>query len=369
MSISVKNIKHKNKIILFPDFSLFEKSNDIYLNEQSFINYLENILFSVVKSNMSLSCFYNIENILEYFIQVDLIDNSIKLSKELYTYINSCSNNVRLIVVPIKLKLINMSLTYTPTDLPDIKNFEFNIEIDDTTDKNMYTAHSNLIIIDNFEKTIDFFEPHGEKFEHPISTILSINKLLEKIIKTTFLFTSNYKFTNSASVCIIGPQAIQSTIAPQSGHCLAWSLLFILLRILNANLVVENISQYIYQFLTTISPYALDSIIRRFITFVKLLPQVEKEYEKYYQTRIINYFDNQDAKSIEKRLIYLLNIFFQKQRFYSTKNIDVIYEEIISYRQLPSFHNIYMNTFKDYILQNSKNILEEQKLTSELGLD
>lgn len=370
MSIIIKNIKYKDKIISFPDLSFFEKSNDIFLTEKAFINYLENILYTVAKSNLSFSCLYDMQSVLEHFIQLDLTDFSLKISKDLLNYIKTCSNNVRLIIIPVKLILLNSLLTYKEFDF-DIENIKFdnlNIEINETDDdKNMFGGHSNLIIIDNIEKTIEFFEPHGERFMHTISSIISIDKLLEKIIKDIFIFTKEYKFVNSASMCIIGPQALQSTVDPKSGHCLAWSLLFIVLRILNSNLTNVNISQFIYEFLIQINSKSLDSIIRRFITFIKSLPQLDKPYDNYIEGPILDVINENETNKIENRLIYLLNIFFQKQKNGSLKNMDIIYEEIISYRHLSKFHNIYMNVFKEYIINNCNKIIEEEKLLSEFG--
>lgn len=366
MSIVIKNIKHKDKVISFPDLSFFEKSNDIFLTEKTFINYLENILYTVAKSNVTFSCLYDVQSILEHFIQLDLNEFSLKISKDLLNYINTCSNNVRLIIIPVKLILLNSLSTYKEYDF-DIENLmkdDFNIETNDD-EGNMYGGHSNLIIIDNVEKTIEFFEPHGEKFMHTISSIVSIDKLLEKIIKDLFIFTKQYTFINSASICIIGPQALQSKIDPKSGHCLAWSLLFILLRILNSNLTKVNISQFIYEFLITINSNLLDSIIRRFITFIKSLPQIDKPYDKYIEGSVIDIINKNDIEKMENRLKYLLNIFFQKQRNSSFKNIDIIYEEIVSYRHLENFHKIYTNIFKEYIVKNCNNIIEEEKLLSE----
>lgn len=365
----INQIIYKNELLQIPSFSAFEKSDKNYLDEQLFINYLEDLLLSLNIYDSNSSCFYNTSSILEYFIQIDLINFNIKIPNDLYKIINNCfSNGVRLIIIPIKLKIVNSKASYSDTEIMDFKYLLDDEVILDLPKSELYTGHSNLLIIDTFNKNIEFFEPHGLVFQHQVSSMLSIYNIIEKITKNIFTFTESYNFINSAQSCIIGPQMVQGLTNPSAGHCLAWSLLFILIRLLNVNNTSNNTATFIYEYLITIESKDLDVLIRQFITFVSLISKNVKPYDTYNYQLIENYLSKDSFDKIEARLRYLLNIYFSKQRQYSTKDLEIIFEEIVSYRKLPRYHDIYSEVFRDFILNNCQDMIEEKKFIDQFEI-
>lgn len=367
----INQIVYKNELLQIPSFSAFKESDKNYLDEQLFINYLEDLLLSLNIYDSNSSCFYNASSILEYFIQIDLINFNIKIANDLYKIINNCfSTGVRLIIIPIKLKIVNSRMSYSDdTDIIDFK-YLFDEEIIlDLPKPELYGGHSNLLIIDTFNKNIEFFEPHGLVFQHQVSSMLSIYNIIEKVTKNIFTFTDSYNFINSAQSCIIGPQMVQGLSNPSAGHCLAWSLLFILIRLLNVSNTSNNTASFIYEYLITIESKELDSFIRQFITFVDLISKNVKRYDTYNYQLVENYLNKESLDKIEIRLRYLLNIYFSKQKQYSTKDLEIIFEEIVSYRKLPRYQDIYSEVFRNFIINNCQEIIEEKKFIDQFELE
>jgi hypothetical protein len=351
---SARRVKFKKSTIVFPQFTNFPKATDILLTEDAFVSYLESILFAVAKKDLSFSCLYNFSNVMDNFLEFDFTSSRARISNELIMNTNMCKDSVNMIVVPIKITMIASKSKYDEFDIDTIMNIsteddftQFGFETKEERDVGDYlTGHSNVVIIDNKSKRLEFFEPHGASFGHHFNNIVNIQALFEKVIKLAFPFTRDYVFSNVAVSCPLGPQSLQT---PSAGHCLAWSLLFVLLRILNSGASEPNISSTLYDFLIHIEGRSLDTLIRRFISFVKSLPKVEKPYSNSLEIITTRLLQPSDFTKIDQRLHYLLNIYFNKLNNLSHDDIDVVYEEINAYRHIPSFHKTYRKVFTDFV--------------------
>lgn len=327
------------RTIVLPKLQNYPLSNRMFLDESRFSDYLDTLLFNinVTSGDSRRVCHIIVSNIQEYFLQLNLLDNTIKISSSLMLQIMDCLNPVhtnytRLIVIPIKLIFSNSKFIY-PTDL----------ETQELDTSSLYTAHSNVIIIDNISRTIEFYEPHGIALQHPYGTFNNISDILQNYIQHTFnLYT--YTFVNAASICPLGAQNLQSIVNNGSGHCLAWSLYFIFLRILNVNykpVTFKTTLQTLHEYVTThYTPIQLDIIIRQFMAFIDSLDLTQtKLLDNYMIERASNYI--LDTSTVERRLRELLRIYLQNAYLYQLE-FPRIFEEIVSYKYLPNFSEIFI---------------------------
>lgn len=347
-----------DKTIILPRLEEYELSNRFFLDDIRFSYYLDTILFNINSSSGDFKkvCHIIVSNIQEYFLQINLIDNTIKISSSLMLQIADCLNPhhlnyTKLIVIPIKLSFVNSKFVYDQ-NTENILN-----ENDGNELNNLYSAHSNVIIIDNERLTIEFYEPHGISLQHPYGAFNNIPEIIQNYIHTTFNLY-HYSFINAASICPMGAQELQSSVNRESGHCLAWSLYFIMLRILNVNYISSSYKttlQVLHEYVTThYTPVQLDIKIRQFMSFIDSLQLVHtKLLDNYVTDTVSNYISN--TTQIENRLRELISIYFSNLFLYD-KEFKHIFEEIISYRYLNNFTNIFITELSKifYRLQNNK---------------
>lgn len=122
------------------------------------------------------------------------------------------------------------------------------------------TCHFNVIIINKKKKFIEFYEPYG-----------NVNDNLIKYIKDLMFFTfkfNEYTFHNAninpkTNKTQLGLQAFQelNIINEPHGLCVGWCLLFIHYRILNPDLEVRFIIDFIIKFYGN----DLDNYIRKYL--------------------------------------------------------------------------------------------------------
>lgn len=343
--LELKSDFFENQLIILPNLDNIQESDDLYLKDSRFINYLQIYLENFLIDSDD-ACIYNtfINTIDESFIHFDFTNMKVKIPLKITSFINTCSMK-SLIIIPIRFLLIHTQEILDEYDYNNIVNHNIRNEL--------YSAHSNVIIIDNEKQTIELFEPHGYKFLHLTGNLMMINNIIENTIKDNFNFTKNYMFINSASMCLLGGvQFYQNVHDSKAGHCLAWSLLFIILRIMNTklNLVFETQSEFLHKYLiTNYSSIQLNSIIRKFITTVNSiqLKSIEYSYEEYYIKEYINEY-------VENRIKYISSLYFINiSTAFSNNTVYnyVLYEELNSYRFYPKFHEI----LKQSLLENFSN--------------
>lgn len=326
--------------IILPDLSNFQLSDRFFLDDTTFSECLDNILFNfnIFSKSSDRVCHTFFNKIEEYFLRINLTTFQISISVDTVSQINTCLNSSKLpiVILPVRLDFLNIQSEY-----------DMSLQMDDS--KNLYTAHSNLIIIDKLHKTIEFFEPHGIILGHAYSNILNIESIIQKFVKNTFRLT-NYTFINISSRCPIGAQSIQSLINPESGHCLAWSLYFIMVRLLNIYFAYgqESIFETINKIITSQDPTTIDKTIRQFLSYIDSIVVLPIKFLNANNTYDISaYIENEVY--IETRLRYLIKVYFKNAIFYQN-DFRKVFEEIISYKNIPNFDKIFieeMNTSYD----------------------
>jgi len=114
--------------------------------------------------------------------------------------------------------------------------------------------HANIAIINNHNKTIEFFEPHGHR-KNKNSGIsdfkgLYIKKI--KVLKEVFSgLIPEYVFINSIDHC--RKTSFQTKIDPDenTGFCITWCILFIHYRCLNPDILLSKLIIHLSRLITT----------------------------------------------------------------------------------------------------------------------
>lgn len=321
-----------NSNMMLPNLNLAEPSKSLYLSEDIFVKYFDVILLRNLQTfhDSSLNmCPLKSLYITDYFITLDFVNFTYKIPEILKMSIESCKiTNTRFYVIPLRLNL------------------------------NYKSAHSNLIIVDTQFNTIEFFEPHGNKFngsEHelPYNIERHIKILISKLFPIKSLF---YNFRNVQNSCPRGLQAMQNSINPNSGHCLAWSLLFINLRILN----LAFDTNYIIDYLHKNTPEQLDLYIRRYIGYLENTSHLLEK--KLYPTVKYNMLlSEEELENIKNRIKFLLVNYTNLSLTIDKTpkdfvNINKYFEELISYHKIKNFNNIFFKYFNKYALNNNYNL-------------
>jgi hypothetical protein len=297
--------------ILLPNLHQVEQSSSLFLPEDIFSNYLDKILFESSKYYNNKICNINSIFYTDYFITIDFTDLLYKIPSVFINTLETCKldSNIRYYIIPLRIEF-----TYK-------------------------SAHSNLIIIDKYYKTIEFFEPHGTSFigQQPYNIEEHIKNLLIQLFP---LQTQYYRYINVHSNCPIGLQSLQNIISSKSGHCLAWSLLFINIRLLNIFLHPQNIIQYFNKHFKITE---LDIYIKRYISLLELsqvlIPAKTIPKFKYKLT-----LSNTEKNNITNEIISLSNQYLTELNNNKNKNVlDKLFEKLMSYHKFPDFSNIFFN--------------------------
>jgi hypothetical protein len=309
-----------NDNMILPNLKLVEPSESIYLREDIFSKYLDKIIVDSFQHYGNKICLLKSVFYTDYFITIDFVDFLYKIPNILLTSINKCKNNpsIRFYVIPIRL-----NLTYKD-------------------------AHSNVVIVDNLYKTIEFFEPHGSVFRgFHVPKPYNIENHIKILLSRLFPIRSKlYIYKNVQNSCPIGLQGQQSLINPGSGHCLAWSLLFINTRINNLYFSPEYIINY---FNHHFSPVDLDIYMKRYISLLeqtthnintKTLPNFKYHLNLSPDEKI--HISNR-IQSLTQQ--YLLELTHEKDK----SMIDKIFEELISYHKFQYFNDIFFKTVNEFM--------------------
>lgn len=294
--------------LIVPNLEGIIPSKSYYLTEDIFTSYFDKIILdSFILNNKSL-CLMNSVFVSDYFIKIDFIDFKYKIPNTFLKSLTICKadNNIRFYIIPIALVF-----SYT-------------------------SAHSNVIIVDNLNKTIEFFEPHGQQYSG-IPKPYSIQYHIRILLNTLFPIRSKtYTFKNVQNSCPIGLQQLQNISNPTSGHCLAWSLLFLQLKIQNLLVSTDTIINYL------INIYNIDLYMRKFIGFLELYTLfIPKKQSNYTSELILN---KQEQKNIINRIELLTNLYKNKLDNNDNNDNDDIFEELISYHKFPNFNKIFFNS-------------------------
>lgn len=283
----------------------FTPTDEKHMTEDDFVKYLDLILDLNYVLNQNV-CPISSSTVMDYFIIVDYREFLYKIPNKLIESLKLCFNqNIRFYILPIKV-------IFNKTD-----------------------AHSNLIIIDNHTKTVEYFEPHGHTFKGNVPIHYETEFISIDILYNILPFLDLYNYKNIQEEYMLGLQYKQNMINIDSGYCLAWSLLIIQLRILNVELHTNDIITD----LLSMTSKELDLYIRKYITFIKSENHnsITKKYSFYNNIKIP--LSDREKHDIKNRIIFLLDDYFFKK--HSDKSTDGIMEELSTYNSLEFFDDLF----------------------------
>lgn len=111
-------------------------------------------------------------------------------------------------------------------------------------------THANIILMDTKKKTIELFEPHGNRSKS--SKLLSISQAYYKSNKSVKRFFKqyfpSYKFISPTSY--EPSTGLQDKIDAFSGMCVSWSILYLHYRLLNPNISQKKLVNYLNKTIT-----------------------------------------------------------------------------------------------------------------------
>ena len=113
-------------------------------------------------------------------------------------------------------------------------------------------SHANTILIDTKNKQIELFEPHGYKPKKSTSStsVSNYHKKRKLLIQFFKDFLPEFKFINV--VDYIKDKSFQKRYDANSGYCVTWSALYIHYRILNPDVPIKILLQYINLLVNTV---------------------------------------------------------------------------------------------------------------------
>lgn len=344
----------KYKWLKYPNVSNYPSSDKIYLDNISYVNYIDTIFR---KQNI---CTIKLNEINEYFVNINTSDLTFSVSKKFEDYLHKCKENkkIQFYIIPIGLHFPNTFESY-------------NIY-------NKTNGHSNVVIIDTINGVIEFFEPHGIYYKGntvKYETELIIKTVISQILPLFSPKNNNkYIFENVYSSCpYFGIQTNDS-------YCLAWSLFYTELRILNP----DYTSQDIINILSEWDQLFRLEYIKKYISYIqdKSIYRKEIVYNSVQQRKIGELVKDNlsspfnpsylfkplklDNVVIKESLINRINVLLKKYQNLNNNiktseflNVDstfiitlkqklkVVFNELVSYQDYTGFY--------DYLLQFFKN--------------
>ena len=106
-------------------------------------------------------------------------------------------------------------------------------------------THANVIIIDSHKKTIELFEPHGNRDSE--SELESISRAYFKVSKNVQRFFSTYlpDYTYIPPSKYEPKDGLQARLDAFSGLCVTWTILYLHYRVLNPDIPPKKLISYL----------------------------------------------------------------------------------------------------------------------------
>ena len=311
---SITFVTRINQGLELPDL-VNSTSNAQFLPNEQFLYYLEHVTNDLY---FKTGIVYPMHSDTKSFVNVHFETMNIEVSNQLVKVLKEQTE--RFIVVPVALYFPDITENYTTTSGQESRS-----------------GHANVIIIDNENKIIEFFEPHGQQFLGKLGRIIDIQYSLACFLATIDVKYTTFSFKNASS-CVLGIQEAQG-IHEDVGHCLAWTMLFITLRLLNDDLDTQQILE---NFTSNFGISQQSIIIKRFISTI----------EDYYFTNQgdpvsfskLNVCLSQESQS--NMTMRLIDLVAQYKHLLDTNNFKqatFLFNEIVMYTKLPLFHFIMKN--------------------------
>lgn len=301
--------------VILPDVTLAPESKSSHLTDELFSVYLDTILQQTYTHTDI--CEFTSVFISDYFMTIDFVQLGYVVPNKLLNALQMCETSFkRFYVIPIRL-----NLTYD-------------------------SSHSNVVMIDNEKLTIEYFEPHGGSIQDigfPYDIEYHVKNLIQHFFPIKF---NTYTFINVQSTCPIGLQSLQNSVNPNSGHCLAWSLLFIKVR--TDNLLLST--DYIIHFLTTtFTNVELDKLIKKFIGMLEKTSPLHLKLVQNIRLQLI--ISPTETLKISNRINILTTKYIAESAKINPnqKRISSIFKRLISYHKFPKFNDIFFKAMNTYL--------------------
>lgn len=317
--------------IIIPNIKDIPPSTSNKLDLHKFSQYLDNILQNA-NANQIETCSLYSPFISDYYIIIDFTTFKYIIPNHIIEKLKNCGVNTRYYVIPIMLQF------------------------------NESMSHANIVIIDNKNKTIELYEPHGthmltNNIIMDFDTEYHIRHVLNMVVNTW-----NFVFKNVHNKCPIGFQNKQSNVNRESSLCVSWILFFIHTRMLNLDKSSDDIIEYFDKF----KPIDLDLYIRKYTALIEL--ETSKYNKKFIKDTSIDFeltpreIDN--AKLIIKKNveIYLSHVYDNIYDYNGLKFFDDIkklFGQFIVYNKFEFFDNLYFQTIETFF--NMKQELKHKK--------
>jgi len=221
--IIYKKLKNKYNIV---DVPLDKKQNKGTIESSGFVDYhyqrLDNIINFMHLTTKDREDIHIFKGNDELSLELDIENNKIN---PIYSSNSTFKENI------IKSKKIK----YVP--------ITFNVEL-------ITSSHATIILIDNENKNIEYFEPHGYKSDKSTlegvvgayyNKMISLKKYMGKLLP-------DYNFINISE--LFKREGFQMKHDARNGYCVTWSILYIHYRILNPDLKINILIRYIYYYVT-----------------------------------------------------------------------------------------------------------------------
>jgi hypothetical protein len=307
-------------MINLPNITNLKESNSNKLSLENFSLYFDKIFQEINADNKT--CILYSDFISDYYATIDFSSFKYIIPNHIPDKINLCKeyNNKPYYIIPLILK--------------------FN-------DKD---SHANVLIIDNINKKIELFEPHGSKFQTSDKSLnFDLNYHIKKLIYIILGEKSTFSFENIQNKCPIGLQSKQ-VINSKSSHCVAWVLFYIHVKILNLDKSTNDIISYF----DTYTPKQSDTTIRQYITLIESQKTTKKKIKKdsYYDLTL----NMQEQVNVKKNMKKNINKYFLEMSLNDKlDDIKSVFNKFIIYSKFDFFHNIYFETIQEIFKNNTQN--------------
>ena len=309
--IKYKEVKYEDSKLFVP---LFEElirhydlslSNKLYLRHTYFIYFLTLLKLHAQEYNVNV-CYNTPANefsILEY-INIDLNDYEINIQNENYEYIYYNGQQCDLIIFPIAI-----------------------------FSKYTRMKHINVAIIDNYLKTIEYFEPHGNL----LGIHSEIPNLVGNFLKKKFTFLNDYTYLQRDTT---------HQLQQADSFCELWCLYVIWLRVLNyKNYTTDNIETYLLS-------NGYERNILDLKSFLSLIEEIVKKQNIPYNLSIklnnINLFndipESSETYNVIKELLQIRTIELKKNILNKELLDQDIVHDLLSFVKFKDFDKTVYNS-------------------------
>lgn len=305
--------------IILPNFKDLSESSAEKVSLDKFSKYMDRIFLQQQHKD---TCILFSHFISDYYITIDYTTLQYIIPSHIREKLINCkSKKIRFFILPIMFKF------------------------------NEKDSHANVLIVDNKTNTIELYEPHGSKFLS-YDIIFDNDTHLQELISIILSSRSKYTFTNVHNKCPIGLQTKQITVNRQSGHCVAWTLFFIHVKMYNLHKTSEELVDFFDKF----DVNKLDSYIKKYIT---LIENETKDVKKRDKESYHHFELTQNEKDKAKKLI-VTKITKYLERLDSTKNLERdildIFNEFIIFSKYDFFHTIFFRVVNHFFKKKNPNI-------------